>query len=108
MSLEALPAMALYMHGSSDIRTMSVLVCAAARLSLTLGLHTKTYYSALDLAAANRSRKAFWAAYIFDKDISAKTGLPSNFNEDGINLDQFDLIMPDTVAPASARIFNGQ
>ncbi|KAL4819888.1 hypothetical protein BDW67DRAFT_193462 [Aspergillus spinulosporus] len=107
LGLEALLAMALYTQGSSDIRTTSVLVCAAARLSLTLGLHTKTYYSGRDLTAANRSRRAFWVAYILDKDISVKTGLPSNFDEDTIDLDQLDLIVPDTAASASSIGSNG-
>ncbi|PLN81565.1 hypothetical protein BDW42DRAFT_168561 [Aspergillus taichungensis] len=93
LALEALLAMALYMQGSSDLRTTSVLVCAAARLSLTLGLHRTTYYSGLDPAAASRSRRAFWASYILDRDMSVRTGLPSTFDHEAISF-QLDLVGP--------------
>jgi hypothetical protein len=93
LGLEALLAMAIYTQGSSDVRTTSVLVCAAARLSLTFGLHRREFYSALDPAAANRHKRAFWIAYILDKSISVKTGLPSVFEDDAINVDHPDLIL---------------
>jgi hypothetical protein len=93
LDLEALLAMAIYMQGSSDMRTMSVLLCAAARLSWTLGLHQKEFCSVLDPVAANRHRRAFWIAYILDKSVSVKTGLPSIFDDDAISLDYPDLIV---------------
>ncbi|KAF7158917.1 hypothetical protein CNMCM5623_004096 [Aspergillus felis] len=110
LGLEALLAMAIYMQGSSDVRTTSVLVFAAARLSLTFGLHRREFYSVLDPAATNRHKRAIWIAYILDKSISVKTGLPSVFDDDVINIDYPDLIMstspldgdvPGTSMPAS-------
>ncbi|PKY06267.1 hypothetical protein P168DRAFT_107473 [Aspergillus campestris IBT 28561] len=94
LAVDALLAMAVYMQGSTDLRTTSVLVCAAARLSSTLGLHRPTYYSGLDSAAANRSRRAFWASYLLDKDISVRTGLPSNFDQEAISLHHFNIAVP--------------
>ncbi|GFF63362.1 hypothetical protein IFM60648_00909 [Aspergillus lentulus] len=93
LGLEALLAMAIYTQGSSDVRTTSVLVNAAARLSLTFGLHRREFYSVLDPAAANRHKRAFWIAYILDKSISVNTGLPSVFEDDAINIDYPDLIL---------------
>lgn len=94
LAVEALLAMAVYVQGSSDLRTTSALVCAAARLSLTLGLHRTTYYSGLDPAAANRGRRAFWVSYLLDKDISLRTGMPSNFDQEAISLHRLDLVGP--------------
>lgn len=93
LGLEALLAMAIYMQGSSDVRTTSVLICAAARLSLIFGLHRREFYSVLDPVATNRHKRAFWVAYILDKSMSIKTGLPSIFDDDAINLDYPDLVM---------------
>ncbi|KAK9593468.1 hypothetical protein V6Z90_004571 [Aspergillus fumigatus] len=76
LGLEALLAMAICTQGSSDVRTTSVLVCAAARLSLAFGLHRREFYSALDHAAADRHKRAFWIAYILDKSISRRQGCP--------------------------------
>ncbi|KAF4154436.1 hypothetical protein CNMCM8927_008765 [Aspergillus lentulus] len=93
LGLEALLAMAIYTQGSSDVRTTSVLVNAAARLSLTFGLHRREFYSVLDPAAANRHKRAFWIAYILDKSVSVNTGLPSVFEDDAINIDYPDQIL---------------
>ncbi|GFG00746.1 putative C6 transcription factor [Aspergillus udagawae] len=102
LGLEALLAMAIYMQGSSDVRTTSVLVCAAARLSLTFGLHRREFYSVLDPATTNRHKRAFWIAYILDRSISVKTGLPSVFDDDAINIGHPDLIM--SASPADADV----
>lgn len=87
LALEALLAMALFMQGSSDSRTTSTLISEAARLSLTLGFHRKTFYVGMDPVTAERHRRAFWIAYILDKDMSIKTGMPSVYNDDDISLD---------------------
>ncbi|KAL3472497.1 hypothetical protein BJX99DRAFT_272913 [Aspergillus californicus] len=94
LALEAILAMAVYMQRSSDLRTTSILVSAAARLSLALGVHQETFYSRLDLVAANRARRAFWACFVLDRDMSVRTGLPSNFDEEAISIDHLDLIVP--------------
>ncbi|KAJ0413067.1 fungal-specific transcription factor domain-containing protein [Aspergillus carlsbadensis] len=94
LALEAILAMAIYMQTSSDLRTMSILVSAGARLALTLGLHRKTYYSGLGFVAANRARRAFWTCFVLDKDTSLKTGLPSNLDEEALSVDHLDLIVP--------------
>jgi hypothetical protein len=83
----------IYMQGLSDIRATSVLIGAAARLSLTFGLHQKVFYSALDPAAANRRKRAFWISYILDRSMSVNTGVPSIFDDDAIGLDYPDLIV---------------
>ncbi|OQE24126.1 hypothetical protein PENFLA_c010G11071 [Penicillium flavigenum] len=93
LALEAILAMSIYMQGSSDLRTTSILVSAGARLALTLGLHRETYYSGLDLVAANRARRAFWTCFVFDKDMSTRTALPSNFDEEPINIDHLDIVV---------------
>ncbi|KAL3466076.1 hypothetical protein BJX64DRAFT_285007 [Aspergillus heterothallicus] len=89
LALEALLAMAIYMRGFSDVRTTSVLVSAAARLSLTLGLHQKSSYTVPNLSQIDQHRhvKAFWIAYLMDKDIAVRTGLASSFDDDAITLD---------------------
>ncbi|KAL2814254.1 fungal-specific transcription factor domain-containing protein [Aspergillus granulosus] len=106
LALEALLAMAIYMQGLSDTKTTSVLVSAAARLSLTLGLHQNPFYLGKNPPAANyhRHMKAFWVAYILDKDISIRTGLPSTFDDDAITLDHPG---PDLVMPASSTSGTG-
>ncbi|KAL6230069.1 hypothetical protein BDW75DRAFT_249062 [Aspergillus navahoensis] len=91
LALEPLLAMAIYMQESSDLRTTSILVSAGARLALTLGLHRETYYSRLGLVVANRARRAYWACFVLDKDMSTRTALPSNFDEEPISIDHLDL-----------------
>jgi hypothetical protein len=95
LALEALLAMVAHMQGSSDLRTTSVLVSSATRLALTLGLHREAYYSALDLGAANRARRAFWTCFVLDRDISTRTGMPSNLDEEAITTDHLDLIQAE-------------
>lgn len=86
LALEALLAMALFMQGTSDTRTTSLLISEAARLSTTLGFHKSSFYVGMDLITAERHKRAFWVAYILDKDISIKTGMPSAYNDDDISL----------------------
>ncbi|KAL2842191.1 fungal-specific transcription factor domain-containing protein [Aspergillus pseudoustus] len=102
LALEALLAMAVYIRGFSDTRTTSTLVSTAARLALSLGLHQKTFYSTQDLTPAKRNRhiRVFWIAYLLDKDISMRTGLPSNFDDDAITL---DLPGPELISTASSQ-----
>ncbi|KAL3484941.1 hypothetical protein BJX62DRAFT_248054 [Aspergillus germanicus] len=99
LALEALLAMAEYMQGSSDLRTTSVLVSAAARLALTLGLHRETYYSELDLDTANRTRRAFWVCFVLDRDMSVRTAMPLNFDEEALTIDPVDHVQ---VIPAAS------
>ncbi|KAL6230258.1 hypothetical protein BDW75DRAFT_244969 [Aspergillus navahoensis] len=73
---------------------MSILVSAAARLSLMLGFHKETFYVRLDLVAANHAWRAFWACFVLDRDMSVITALPSNFDEEPISIDHLDLIVP--------------
>ncbi|KAJ5115077.1 hypothetical protein NUU61_000836 [Penicillium alfredii] len=87
LALEALLAMALFMQGSSDLRTTSLLISEAARLSLTLGFHKKSYYLGMDPVIAERQKRAFWIAYILDRDMSIKTGMPSVYKDDDISLE---------------------
>lgn len=86
LALEALLAMALFMQGSSDARTSSLLISEAARLSTTLGFHKRSFYVGMDPITSERHKRAFWVAYILDKDISIKTGMPSAYNDDDISL----------------------
>ncbi|KAL2840086.1 hypothetical protein BJX68DRAFT_279076 [Aspergillus pseudodeflectus] len=101
LALEALLAMFAYMQGSSDLRTTSVLVSSAARFALTLGLHRETYYSGLDLGAANRARRAFWTCFVLDRDMSTRTGMLSNFDEEAISVDHLDLIQAEPAASSA-------
>ncbi|CEL01013.1 hypothetical protein ASPCAL00605 [Aspergillus calidoustus] len=101
LALEALLVMVAYMQGSSDLRTTSVLVSSAARLALTLGLHRETYYSGLDLGAANCARRAFWTCFVLDRDMSTRTGMHSNFDEEAISVDNLDLIQAEPAASSA-------
>ncbi|GLA26496.1 hypothetical protein AnigIFM63326_003656 [Aspergillus niger] len=104
LALEALLAMAIYMQGSSDLRTTSILVSVGARLALTLGLHRETYYSRLDLVAANRARRTFWACFLLDKDMSTRTALPSTIDEKAMSINHLDL---DVSGPSSTGTSHG-
>jgi Fungal specific transcription factor domain. len=86
LALEAVLAMALFMQGSSDSRTTSLLISEAAKLSLTLGFHRSSFYTNMNPNTAERHKRAFWIAYILDKDMSIKTGMPSTYNDDDISL----------------------
>ncbi|KAF4277793.1 hypothetical protein KXV95_008658 [Aspergillus fumigatus] len=54
-------------------------------------------YAGIERCANNvrshRRKRAFWIAYILDKSISVKTGLPSVFEDDAINIDYPDLLL---------------
>jgi hypothetical protein len=59
-------------------------------------MHRETYYSGLDLATANRARRAFWTCFVLDKDTYTRTALPSKFDEEAITTDHVDLVMSTT------------
>lgn len=105
--LETLLAMALFTHGSTDLRTTSLLISTAARISLTLGFHRKTFYTDMDPVRAERHRRAFWIAYILDQDMSIKTGLPSVYSNDDLGLDYASsgsLGVPGKIAISGNRV----
>lgn len=93
LALEALLAMAIFMQGTNDTRTTSLLVCTAARLSLALGLHQESYVSGLDSATKERIRRAFWISFILDKDIPILTGSPSTYDDNVASLHFCDPIV---------------
>lgn len=92
LAVEVLLAMAVFTQGTYDTRTSSTLVSASARLSLTLGLHQKSYYSHLDAVTANRCMRAFWISYILDKDVEISTGIPSIYDDSVTGPPYIDLI----------------
>ncbi|RAO68329.1 uncharacterized protein BHQ10_004341 [Talaromyces amestolkiae] len=98
LAVEALLAMAVFTQGTNDTRTNSTLVSASARLSLTIGLHQKSYYSHLDAVTANRCMRAFWMSYVLDKDVETSTGIPSIYDDSVTGLPYTDII---AVSPSS-------
>ncbi|CAM1502585.1 Fc.00g073610.m01.CDS01 [Cosmosporella sp. VM-42] len=84
-AVQALVGMAIILQGTPNPHSASVLVAAAVRLAQTMGLQRSTQDPSLTNAEIEQRRRVFWIAYVLDKDISLRMGLP--FAQDDDDMD---------------------
>ncbi|KAF5636489.1 fungal specific transcription factor factor domain protein [Fusarium sp. NRRL 52700] len=84
---QALLSMAIFIHGTADVRTTSSITASLARALQAVGLHTTRWYEKLDRTTSEQHRRVFWVAFCIDSDQMMKQGLSSTFGNDiGIDL----------------------
>ncbi|KAJ0164629.1 putative transcriptional regulatory protein [Colletotrichum tanaceti] len=85
LAVQAIVAMAVFMQGTTCMRTAALLSSSAARLSQSIGLHRQPCVMmsmcAQDVEARSR---VFWAAYILEKEMGLNHGLDSIQDDDDI------------------------
>ncbi|KAF2015916.1 hypothetical protein BU24DRAFT_187833 [Aaosphaeria arxii CBS 175.79] len=75
LSVLALLIMARFLEGSTDLRTMSMVMSAAVRMVTALGMHREPAYDVREDERDQR-RRVFWCTYLLDKRTSIDIGLP--------------------------------
>ncbi|KAI0403794.1 hypothetical protein F4802DRAFT_278489 [Xylaria palmicola] len=88
LAIEALLAMAIFMRMSADMRTAAQLVSSAIRMYQMVALQNDPSHELRIGASDDRHRRAFWTAYILDKEISILCGLPLAIDEE-----EFDVVV---------------
>jgi hypothetical protein len=79
--------MAIFMHGTADVRTAHSLLTSAIHLSQVIGLHRKDSHLILSLADAEQRERVFWTTYILSSNAAMKYGLPTTFSDDADETD---------------------
>ena len=87
LTIEAVLCMALFLGRSTDKRTTSLLVASALNIYSTLFFSTENLDSKSDTIAIHRKKKAFWTAYILDKNLSLNCGILPSVNDDEVRPD---------------------
>ncbi|KAH6869436.1 fungal-specific transcription factor domain-containing protein, partial [Thelonectria olida] len=77
LAIQALLLMAMFFGGSTDTMTMNLLLCSAARMVRTSGLHKEAVSTTLTLAETDERRRIFWAAFVLEVTASLHSGSPS-------------------------------
>ena len=84
-AVQALVGMAIILQGTPNPHAASVLIAAAVRLAQTMGLHRRVEDPNQTVANLEQRKRVFWIAYLVDKDISLRMGLP--FAQDDDDMD---------------------
>lgn len=84
---EALLAMALFMLRTADACVATRLTATAAQSVLMLGLHKYDHYLNLEVSAAERQKRIFWATYVVNADVAHRNGLPSPLGIEDVDID---------------------
>ncbi|KFA77624.1 hypothetical protein S40288_09245 [Stachybotrys chartarum IBT 40288] len=79
--------MALFMHGTGDMRAASSLIAAAAHLSQVVGLYRRDCNLDMGFGEAEENRRVFWMIHIISNDIPLKSGLPAPSSDDHIGIE---------------------
>ncbi|KEY71908.1 hypothetical protein S7711_09114 [Stachybotrys chartarum IBT 7711] len=79
--------MALFMHGTGDMRAASSLIAAAAHLLQVVGLYRRDCNLDMGFEEAEENRRVFWMIHIISNDIALKSGLPAPSSDDHIGIE---------------------
>ncbi|KAK5051323.1 hypothetical protein LTR84_002975 [Exophiala bonariae] len=79
--------MAIFMHGTGDMRATASLVAAAAHLARVAGLHNPDWYGSMDVNEIENHKRVFWSIQIISNNLSMRSGLPVALNDDEIEID---------------------
>lgn len=86
LSVQALLSMAMFLSGTTDTKTMSLLLSSAVEMIRVLGLHKEFTESDLDPVEREQRRRIFWVAFLLERTISIHSGSPSALLEDGLKV----------------------
>ncbi|WQF84309.1 hypothetical protein CDEST_09323 [Colletotrichum destructivum] len=85
LAVQAIVAMAVFMQGTTCMRTAALLSSSAARLSQSIGLHRQPcVMMSMCVQDVEARSRVFWAAYILEKEMGLNHGLDSIQDDDDI------------------------
>ncbi|KAH7121677.1 fungal-specific transcription factor domain-containing protein [Dactylonectria macrodidyma] len=86
LSVQALLSMAMFLSGTTDTKTMSLLLLSAVEMIRALELHKEFVESDLDPVEGEQRRRIFWVAFLLEKTISIHSGSPSALLDGGFEV----------------------
>ncbi|KAI9148770.1 ABC-transporter-regulating transcription factor [Paramyrothecium foliicola] len=81
-SVQALLAMSMFLSGTTDGKTMALLLASAARMVQMLGIHREQSNAGLDIETVQGNRRAFWVTFLLEQAAASLLGLPSAMVQD--------------------------
>ncbi|KAK9769005.1 hypothetical protein SCAR479_02249 [Seiridium cardinale] len=81
-AIEAIIAMAMFVRGSPDTQTLSLLLSSASRLYQIIHLRHGTLPIVPTTQDNQRRVRVYWTLYTLDQELSLKQGLPQTFDSD--------------------------
>ncbi|EKG18524.1 Transcription factor fungi [Macrophomina phaseolina MS6] len=97
-SVQALVGMALFFQITSFNSQMpSMMLATAIRIAQGIGLHMNSEDPNISAVEKEQRRRVFWIAYIFDRELSLRTGRPPVQDDDNMCLDLPQDNPPDKV-----------
>ncbi|KAH7169990.1 hypothetical protein EDB81DRAFT_774203 [Dactylonectria macrodidyma] len=85
LSTEVLCCMALYFQCLDFRHSAHNFIGQAIRMALLQGMHTDMPRQHLGDHLVERSRKAWWTAYVLDREMTSLMGLPQSINDDDVH-----------------------
>lgn len=82
LSVQAILIMAVFLSGTTDNRTTTLLLHSAMRMIHILGLHLEQLDDEVHPIEAEQRRRVFWVAHLMEKTTSTDLGLPSTLHND--------------------------
>lgn len=82
LSVQAILIMAMFLSGTTDNRTMVLLLHSAMKMIHILGLHLEQPDDEVNPIEAEQRRRVFWVAHLMEKTTSTDLGLPSTLHKD--------------------------
>ncbi|KAF4626129.1 hypothetical protein G7Y89_g12031 [Cudoniella acicularis] len=86
-SVQALLGMSIVIIGTPNHGPASLLLALAIKLAQRMGLHKRDQQPGLNSADIEQRKRVFWTAYILDKDLSLRAGLPPSQDEDNMDVE---------------------
>lgn len=83
-NVQALSLLMLYEHNSGERNTAWMMVGAAARMAISLGLHRDNTAHTFDSIERNIRRRVWWTLYIFEHELSVVLGRPSGIDDEEV------------------------
>lgn len=105
-AVQAILGMAIIVQGTPNPRPCLVLIATAVKMAQSLGLHRPYQGSDLSTIEIEQRKRVFWMTYMFDKDISMRTGVPPSQEDDDMDVDlPSETILTDLPINQSGRSF---
>lgn len=87
LAVQAILGMTIVLQGTSNSYPCLVLISTALKIAQSMKLHRQNQGSSLSVAEVEQRKRIFWIAYVFDKDISLRTGDPPAQDDDDMDVD---------------------
>lgn len=99
-AIEAVISMAMFVRGSPDVQTLTILISTAGRLYQMMSLHRRARLIVPGSPEDSRHARVFWALYALDQELSIKHGLPPVLDKNGATVPELPAY-DAAVAPAA-------